>query len=41
MNDNLTPIAELSAEQRIFLKQQVGANVSKYDLQIKPDWIPN
>jgi myosin heavy subunit len=37
MNDNLKPVAALSAEQRLFLKQQVGANVSRYDLQIKRD----
>jgi hypothetical protein len=37
MNENLKPITELSVEQRTFLKQQVGTNVSKYDLQIARD----
>jgi hypothetical protein len=37
MNENLKPLTELSVEQRTFLKQQVGTNVSKYDLQIKRD----
>lgn len=34
MNENLKPLAELNADQRIFLKQQVGAFASKLGLKI-------
>jgi hypothetical protein len=37
LNEHLKPLEELSAEQRTFLKQQVGTNVSKSDLQIRRD----
>ena len=37
MNDKLKPLAELSAEQKTFLKQQLGTFVSKQNLQITRD----
>lgn len=37
MNANLKPLADLNAEQRTFLKQQVGTFVSKLNLQITRD----
>ena len=37
MNDKLKPLAEFSAEQKTFLKQQLGTFVSKQNLQITRD----
>ena len=37
MNNKLKPLAEFSAEQKTFLKQQLGTFVSKQNLQITRD----